>query len=199
LERRGHVPDIDFLPNIAAASKAFPAYLVARSITMDPVSALGIAASVVQFLQFGSSLVSKIRQIYSQGALSDHVECESATRRLVDLTKQITNDLTDLGSLGALSLDSQALQKICEKCVELSNELLSRLADLHGNETHKARKWKSFRHALKTVCSKEKIDDIAGRLKGYSVELHLHLIMAIKYVCFRRCTIGVWFANSTDN
>lgn len=134
------MPDIDFLPNIAAASKAFPAYLVARSITMDPVSALGIAASVVQFLQFGSSLVSKTRQIYSQGAISDHVECESATRRLVDLTKQITNSLTDLGSLGALSLDSQALQKICEKCVELSNGLLSWLVDLHGNETHKARK-----------------------------------------------------------
>jgi hypothetical protein len=193
------MPDFDFLTNIAAASKAFPAYLVALSITMDPVSALGIAASVVQFLQFGSSLVSKTRQIYSQGALSDHVECESATRRLVELTKQITNSLTDLGSLGALSLDSQALQKICEKCVELSNELLSRLADLHVDETHKARKWKSFRHALKTVCSKEKINDIAGRLKACSAELHLHLTMAIKYVCFKRCTIGVWFANSTDN
>jgi hypothetical protein len=166
---------------------------------MDPVSALGIAASVVQFLQFGSSLVSKSRQIYSQGALSDHVECESTTRRLIELTKQITNSLTDLGSLGALSLDSQALQKICEKCVELSNELLSRLADLHVDETHKARKWKSFRQALKTVCSKERINDIAGRLKACSVELHLHLIMAIKYVCFRQCTIGVRCASFTDN
>jgi hypothetical protein len=166
---------------------------------MDPVSALGIATSVVQFLQFGSSIVSKTRQIYSQGALSDHVECESATRRLIELTKHITNSLTDLGSLGALSLGSQALQKICEKCVELSDELLSRLADLHVDETHKARKWKGLRQALKTLCSKEKINDIPERLKACSVELHLHLIMAIKYVYTRQRTTRVWCANSTDN
>jgi hypothetical protein len=149
---------------------------------MDPVSALGIAASVVQFLEFGCSLVSKSRQIYSQGALSDHVESESATRRLVELTEQIRNSLTDLGSLGALSLDSQTLKRICENCVELSNELLSRLVDLHVDETHKARKWKSFRQALNTVCSKQKIDEIAGRLKICRDELNLHLITAIKYV-----------------
>jgi hypothetical protein len=184
LGRREHVSDFDVSTNSPLPSKTKLSQLIS-----SPFQSLWIRYQHLELrrlsynsFKFGSNLVSKTRQIYSQGALSDHVECESATRRLVELTKQITNSLTDLGSLGALSLDSQALQKICENCVELSNELLSRRADLHVDETHKARKWKSFRQALKTVWSKKNIDDISGRLRACKDELNLHLIMVIKYV-----------------
>jgi len=67
---------------------------------MDPLSALGVAASVAQFVQFASSLVSKSREIYVHGASLDHVECESATKRLVELTANIRTSSKELENLG---------------------------------------------------------------------------------------------------
>src|SRR6266536_6475334 len=116
---------------------------------MDPLSALSIAASVAQFIQFASSLVSKSHQIYAEGALVDHVECENATKRLVNLTNEVQSSLGDLGSLGKLSEDSEALRTICVRCGKLSEDLISRLSDLRVDRKH--RKWKSFRQALKSV------------------------------------------------
>ena len=58
---------------------------------MEPLSALSVAAAVVQFVDFGSSLVSKSREIYksSQGASIGQAESEIATKRLVDLNERL--------------------------------------------------------------------------------------------------------------
>jgi hypothetical protein len=149
---------------------------------MDPLSALGVAASVLQFVQFGSSLVSKSRQIYTQGTLLDHVECRRATSRLQGLAEQLGAHLNELESLGTLSSDSKALQAICGRCLELSTELLLRLNEIKVDENQRSRKWKSFRQALKSVCSKDKVDGIAGKLIACREELNLHLITCIKQV-----------------
>lgn len=149
---------------------------------MDPLSALGVAASVLQFVQFGSSLVSKSRQLYTQGALLDHVECGEATSRLQGLAGQLGAHLNELESLGTLSSDSKALQAICGHCLELSTELLSRLDELKVDENQKSRKWKSVRQALKSVCSKDKVDEIAKKLVACRDQLNLHLITCIKQV-----------------
>ena len=149
---------------------------------MDPLSALGVAASVMQFVQFGSSLVSRSRQIYTQGALLDHAECGRATSRLQELAEQLIAHFNELESLGTLSSDSKALQAICARCLELSTELLSRLSAIKVDEKQKSRGWKSFRHALKSVCSKDKIDGIARKLLACREELNIHLITCIKQV-----------------
>jgi hypothetical protein len=149
---------------------------------MDPLSALGVAASVMQFVQFGSSLVSKSRQLYTQGALLDHVECGRATTRLQELAGKLATHVNELESLGILSSDSKALQAICARCLELSTDLLSRLSEIKVDEKQKARGWKSFRQALKSVCSKDKIDGIAGKLLACREELNSHLITCIKQV-----------------
>ena len=56
---------------------------------LDPLSALSVAASVVQFLDFGNKIVSKGIQAYksNDGALIENAEIEEATQRLAQLSK----------------------------------------------------------------------------------------------------------------
>jgi hypothetical protein len=149
---------------------------------MDPLSALGIAAAAVQFLQFASSLVSKSHQIYTQGALVDHVECANATRRLSDLVNGVQQSLDDLGTLGDLSEGSKALKVICARCVKISEELSCHLNDLQAVGKHK--KWESLRQPLRAVCSRDKIDDLARKLASGEKELNLHLMVTIRYFLY---------------
>jgi hypothetical protein len=147
---------------------------------MDPLSALGVAASIVQFLQFGCCLVSKTRQIHNDGALLDHAECENATKRLLGLTGSVEKSLKEIEQLGTLSPDSSALKNVCSNCIVLSNELLGRFDRLKIDKESKSKKWKSFRHALKSVCSKNVVDGLAERLAKCRDELNTLLIFSIK-------------------
>jgi len=157
-------------------------YLALGELKMDPLSALGIAASVAQFIQFGCSLVSKSRQLYHNGALPDYIECESATTRLIELTSSIEDSLNDLEALEKLSTDSEALRVICTNCIKLSKDLLARLDDLRLDDKNKSKKWKSFRQALKSVSSKGRLDRIAGKLAECREELNHHIVISIRYV-----------------
>jgi hypothetical protein len=144
---------------------------------MDPLSALSIASSVLQFVQFGCSLVSKAHEIHqsSSGALPEHLECEDATTRLVELTKKIQYPETSSTS-GCLSSDDAPLEAICRNCDVIATELLQRLRKLRLRDNTDERKWKSFRQALKTVWSKGEMSSIESRLLTCRKELEMHLI-----------------------
>jgi len=64
---------------------------------LDPVSALGVAAAVVQFVDYGTQIVSKGRKIYrsGDGTLAENVELEATSSRLRDLAAPIQKSLTD--------------------------------------------------------------------------------------------------------
>jgi hypothetical protein len=114
-----------------------------------------------------------------QGALIDHVECSNTAKRLSDLASGVQQSLNDLGALGNLSEDSKTLKVICIRCIRISEELSGRLNDLRVSGKH--RKWASFRQALKTVWSTDKVDDLAHKLASCKEELNLHLVDSIRY------------------
>lgn len=160
---------------------------------MDPLTAVGLAASILQFVQFGGSLLSKAHQIHTSalGALPDHIDCEKVTIRLIDLAEKLKDSLkNDFGDAQPLSSaitssrmtpHAEKLREICNDCIGVSGILLERLERLRWNETDKRRKWKSLRQALKSVWSKSDLDTIAARLLGYERELELHLCAEIRY------------------
>lgn len=80
-----------------------------------------------------------------------------------DVTRQLTQKRTNS------TAEAKAIGQICVRCVEVSNILLRQLGKLHFQEEGlgicgcpmRRRKWKSFRMALKSVCSKDEINDMA--------------------------------------
>jgi hypothetical protein len=160
-----------------------PKSLIANA--MDPLSALSVAAAVVQFVDYSTRVVAKGSKLYksAEGALSENIELQTASTRLQRLSGALQDSLR-LGQQGLqkgpLGENDQALEDICEACVKVSKELVERLEKLKVPDGHQHRKWKSFRQALKTVCSKEKIEEVADRLAELRIELETYVILFLK-------------------
>lgn len=150
---------------------------------MDGLSALSVAASVAQFIEFGSSLVSKSKEIYqsANGLQIQHAEAATAARRVTELGERIKL-ARQVERPGMTDADEQALEVICEGCISVSKELLSKLEKLKVGGGSKHRMFKSFRQALKSVWSKEAVDEIARRLEAFQRELDAHLLVSLRLV-----------------
>jgi hypothetical protein len=73
---------------------------------MDPLSALSLAACVVQFLDYGMRVMSKSRELYTaaDGALSANVEIEEASARLQGLSGALVLQQGEEGSLDEIDV-----------------------------------------------------------------------------------------------
>jgi hypothetical protein len=116
---------------------------------MDPLSALSVAAAVVQFVDYGTKIVSKGRELYksADGALSENIKLDTTATRLPSLSSTFEDSLrrNQFGlSQGPLYKNDHALQEICKECIELSNQLAVRLEKLEVPDGHPHKKWKSF-------------------------------------------------------
>jgi hypothetical protein len=152
---------------------------------MDPLSALSGAANIVQFVAYGFDIVSKGNQLYksADGALAENIELETASLWLQWPSETVQGTLKQAhqGIPKGLSAQSdQALEKVCEECIAVSKELVEKLEKLKIPGRHPLKKWKSFRQALKSVWSKEKIEEVAQRLANLRMELDTHVVISLR-------------------
>jgi hypothetical protein len=151
---------------------------------MEAVTALGVAAAALQFVDFGIKLVSKTRQLHGsfKGALPENIEIEDTSKRIYTMVDTFQSALTPRGQAGGqgpISESDQILEEICKGCVDVSKQLLTRMEKLKVKDT-KHRKWKSFRQALKTVWSKEGIREIQEKLAGFERQLGTHTLLYLR-------------------
>ncbi|PMD58378.1 uncharacterized protein K444DRAFT_563688, partial [Hyaloscypha bicolor E] len=151
---------------------------------MDPLSALSVAAAVIQFVDYGAGIVSKGTQLYKSvdGALGENIELETASIRLQQLSSGVQGSLSQArrdSTQGSPTQVDQDLETICKECVTVSKELVDKLETLKVPGDHRYKKWKSFRQALKSVWSKEKIEAIAKRLYSLRAELNTHVVVSL--------------------
>lgn len=111
---------------------------------IDPLSALSVAASVVQFVEFAHKIVSKGRQLYDSpnGALRDNEETETVTKRLQALTEMLKESMEEIPRTKRAPTARAAkrpkdeyrqevrLRQIYAECNVLSTELMRRLRKL---------------------------------------------------------------------
>lgn len=154
-------------------------------MVLDPVSAVGLAGSVVQFVSFTTGLLSKGNEIYhsADGAVIENLELEMITRNLAGLLSQLSTPLKDDPSEdsstdSATEMDSLRLKDLSDSCGSAARDLLDTLEDIKLKGSH--RKWRSLRQALRTSWSNEKIDGLVRRISRYREELSFNLILAIR-------------------
>ena len=148
----------------------------------DPFTALSLAAEPVQFVDFSIKIVSK-GYAFTKSAndeLMEHVEMGAKAQRLRDITRRIDGIL-----LAAPGSDAD-LKAICNGCRQVSEELSKELEKLKLRPGFKNTLWKSFRHGLKTVCAKSKLEAINRRLAELRQELTVHMLdhisIALRFV-----------------
>jgi hypothetical protein len=93
---------------------------------MDPLSALGVAAGVVQLIDFGTRLTSAAGQLYlsPSGRTAEEVELTTIASDLSQFSANINSKTARLARYAPAESASEAtLFAICEECVAAAKEL----------------------------------------------------------------------------
>ena len=141
---------------------------------MEILAAIGLVGNIVQFVDFGSKLISELAQIYrsAEGALEENIDTETATYHLLLLNDKLKDSATSTGD--------KTLLDLCEACHTVARDLLEALNKVKVNG--KQQKWKSIWKALRSVWSKEAIEELERRLEKLRTELNLHIVVDLKCV-----------------
>jgi len=153
---------------------------------MDPLSALSLAGTVVQFVDFGTTLLREARGLYrsSSGALTANEELELVTTdlRALIFKLQHSEDPHDLpGPLTKNDYDGQvSFEKICAGAVSTARELLERLEKLKLKGI-KGSKWDAFQKAVKGLWSKKEVTELVDRLNRFKEALDARILLSLRY------------------
>lgn len=151
-------------------------------MVLDPLSALGVAASVVQFIEFGAKLISKNRELSrsSTGALVEHGEMIAASNRLKELDDGLLKSLAVLAAKNKKLTESEAaLRDISQECRDMAAEF-SQTMSMYSVEPGQ-NTYKSFRTAFKAVWNKEGIEAMKQRLNDQRQQLSLNILIVMRY------------------
>jgi hypothetical protein len=141
---------------------------------MDPLAAVSLAGTILQFIDFSSKLVARTYEVYrsASGATTAN---EDITTVISDL-KEVTLDLdVDLPGRGK---HEKALKALAAKCVELSAQLLAVLDKLKTSSKHSA--WESMRVKWSSMRKSDEIQRIERRLGEYRAEILVRLTFMLK-------------------
>lgn len=169
---------------------------------MDPLNAVSLAASILQFVEFTAKLVNDGRQIYdsTQGATLENCDLEAVTQSLVLITRQISHNTHDDPSVGhhgpIVDPDApteQNLNDLGASCQDVAKELLD--APEHLKAPVSRNRWTSIVDALKTVWARGKIQGLRNRLDQYRFGINTALLVSLRLVSCHLCSFRV-IANS---
>jgi hypothetical protein len=151
---------------------------------MDPLTALSLAGNLVQFVDFGSRLLSEGRELYksTSGALKANDELELVTLDLRTLVLKLrrSNFSTEdtVHTDGGLKSGS-SFEKMCNEAATIAEDLIGKLEKL--KVTGKHRLWKTIRQAIKSEWSKGEIDSLVKRLMSFKQALETHVLFSLRY------------------
>ncbi|EPE34009.1 hypothetical protein GLAREA_07022 [Glarea lozoyensis ATCC 20868] len=150
----------------------------------DPLTALGLAASIVQFISFTSSLISKASEISNtaQGATVEIIELKAIATNITTLNAEILPPSAPRGNdqqSRKAAKSGELLHELCTGCEEVSKKLLDVLEKLECEGGRS--KWKSFRQALKTVWKESEIEALSKRLERYRGQIDTALLVSLRY------------------
>jgi RNA binding exosome subunit len=140
---------------------------------LDPITALGVAGNIVQFIDFGLKATSKAREIHKSaaGALQENVDIEA-------IAEDLAAAITELEFSSTTPTDNGNLEDICARCKKTADDLSNalRLLKVEG----KISKAKSARHALKAILGKKGVEEMKKKLEDFRDEMQFHVLVGLK-------------------
>jgi len=156
---------------------------------MDPLSALGLAASVVQFVQLAASLLNGTRKLYnsSSGVSEDSERLEFIHEALRELclrlepgSKRMADGVRFVAS--GLPKDAPSLTDLASRCNRDCKQLLDVVESMKTKSRSGPRIWNSFRAALTEILKANEIEGLQKRIENYQRLMVLHLCSVSRYV-----------------
>jgi len=141
---------------------------------MEPVSAVGLASSIITFVEFAFKLVTGALEVYRSvdGTLEENARLE----RVIGDLNSIVDDLGKKGGGGCRS--ERAIRDLAVECqadAELLVDILKSLK-VPGRRTL----WKSVTAQWKALLRKDEITGLKERLREYRSEIMLNLMLLLR-------------------
>jgi hypothetical protein len=158
---------------------------------MDPLSALSLAGTVIQFVDFGSKLISQGYELYksTNGQLAADEELQLVISDLRDVILRIqgANVITPLHPSTSTMIDSSSshstsFARICVEAVEVARVILTKLDDfkIDSNiKSSKSRKLETFHQIFKRLWSNNELNQLQERLKILKDEIDSSILVAM--------------------
>lgn len=169
---------------------------------MDPLTAIGLAGTIVQFVDFGSRLIREGCEVSKSGASKLNEQAEAVTKDLLDFSTKLQRSPRHDHTSGPPSDNEVAIRKLCLDCNKVAAELLARLnilkpkltppKDLPNSASRedkamRSRKLKEYRKevqklgnslwlALMSVWSREELIEIEERLEKYRIAIQARMV-----------------------
>jgi len=149
-------------------------------MSVDPFTAIGLAASVLQFLSFAKTCVSEGRELYrsSAGITSENQRTAVSATALLDLVARLEQGISRVGP--SPSRSQRGICDVAKDCRDAATELLRGI-----DETRLS----SHRNVLRSVkgvilgyLHKSAIETWRKRLDAMQRELSTHLLVQLRYV-----------------
>ena len=132
---------------------------------MDPVSALSVASSVIQFVDSSAKLFSHIYEVYESesGYTAEHAQLKRDTEILRNLNCLLTRSI-DPGNLGRdLTPLEVEVASLASECDDAAVKLAEKLESV-SLDKQKRKAWAAVRSAIKSVWRQKDIDHLRQRL-----------------------------------
>lgn len=142
---------------------------------MDPVTTLGVAAAVLQFIQFSSGLFRGVYSIYkvSRGSSPQENSLDTIHGRLQDISSNLSGPAQRPDHI---SRNETRLYDLAKSCHGDCNVLIVRIEKLRGKSGPRA-VWSSFREALKESFNtrEDSLRQLHERVIQYESSMTLHI------------------------
>ena len=144
----------------------------------EALAALGVAANIVQFIDFGGKILSESYRLHKskRGNSGKNEELESVALDLQKLHDEL--QCPDNERYQTPTPNDIQLQRLAEQCRDVCLELLAALEKMKSVDS--PGKWRSFRVALETVWGESKIKSLQVRLDEARQELIVRILMSFR-------------------
>ena len=148
---------------------------------MDPLSAIGLASAITQFIDFAGKIAVGTHQVYTSGAGSTAADAdiELCASELDGLCTRLSTT-----GLSPKSEDDQALCRLAGRCKTLSTQLSALLRSTRAKDPNS--RWNCFVSSVKTQIKKTERDELLNRLSECRAQLEIQLVRLTRYEIYGR-------------
>jgi hypothetical protein len=157
---------------------------------MDPLTALSLSGNIVQFVDFGSRLLSRVGDLYtsSAGLLTAYHEQELVTNDLRFLVAKLRRTISTSDTDNNSDQDQEdvwsSLKQICAEAANVADEIVGRLGEVHLQDgEHK--KFRNLQQAVDSLWSPEEIAALLKRLSSFKEALETRVLFSIRSISSR--------------
>ena len=139
---------------------------------MEALAAIGLAANIMQFVEYGSKILKEARRLYhsADGPTADNFYVESLKSGLENISETLRNPNSPLPR-------DEAFIKLLDRTKVSADAFLTELIEIKKKAA--GRKGKSLREAVRIVFSKDKIKEMENALERLRTPLNFRMQIVI--------------------